>query len=78
MSRKKPSQIKRMGDRTLSRLILDTADEIAALQAELSIAKREQRQRRTKRTNARRAKAVCGQQASTKGLVYRENPDTLH
>lgn len=78
MSRKKPSQIKRMGERALSRFILDTADEMAALQAELSIAKREQRQRRKTRSNARRAKAHCGNQASSDGLVQRMQTETVH
>ena len=56
---KKPWQLKRMSDATLSRYRLDLEDELVAMAAALALAKREQRARRAKRKAAK----GCGRKA---------------
>lgn len=75
---KKPSDLKRMSERSLNRFILDSQNELVALHAQLSLAKREQRARRQGRSKVRRAARGCGKGADTSGLVQREPSSTLH
>lgn len=53
---KTAKELKRLSDRSLSKYSLDLRDEIAAMQAALAIAKREQRARRNVKTSRRK----CG------------------
>lgn len=64
MNRKKPSEMKRMSDRVLARLALDLRDELALVQAQLSLAKREQRARKQGRSKAKRSLEACGTRAA--------------
>ena len=68
---KKSSDLKRMSDAALSRYALDLNDELCALAAALSLAKREQRSRR-KRKGVRRR---CGRK--TERPLIHDSPPTL-
>lgn len=78
MNHKKPSQIKRLSERALSRLVLDLKDELVAVQAQLSLAKREQRGRRKGKAQAKRAQRSCGRPADVLGLERRSDGETVH
>lgn len=56
---KRPSELKRLSDKGLSRYALDLADELKALEAALAMAKREQRARRRGKAQRRQ----CGRKA---------------
>lgn len=56
---KRPSELKRLSDKGLSKYALDLADEVKALQAALAMAKREQRARRKGKARRRQ----CGRKA---------------
>lgn len=56
---KRPSELKRLSDKGLSRYACDLADEVKAFEAALAMAKREQRARRRGKAQRRQ----CGRKA---------------
>lgn len=74
---KRPSELKRMSPKALSRYIADMGDEVMAAHAALSLAKREQRARRKAKGTKARQRATCGQPAPVQPWQHKA-PDSLH
>lgn len=61
---KRPSELKRMSDKALSKYRLDLEDEMMAMVGQLRMAKREQRARRQKK----KVRKACGRTARMETL----------